>query len=170
MAWTPEGRRLVTGASSGEFTLWNGLTFNFETILQVMWGVEGGFAGFCEWCCWEAVSKLCCRMLKWWLKVEGGCFGLQAHDSPVRTMVWSHNDSWMVTGDHAGYVKYWQSNMNNVKMFQAHKEALRGIRYLQLHSVIISIVYSLCFILINGTFLLLLLNKERRRSHERLNK
>ena len=44
-------------------------------------------------------------------------------------MVWSHNDNWMVTGDHAGYVKYWQSNMNNVKMFQAHKEALRGIRY-----------------------------------------
>ncbi|KAI4465313.1 wd40 repeat protein [Holotrichia oblita] len=35
MAWTPEGRRLVTGASSGEFTLWNGLTFNFETILQI---------------------------------------------------------------------------------------------------------------------------------------
>ena len=23
-----------SGASSGEFTLWNGLTFNFETILQ----------------------------------------------------------------------------------------------------------------------------------------
>jgi len=75
MAWTPEGRRLVTGASSGEFTLWNGLTFNFETILQ-------------------------------------------AHDSPVRSMIWSHNDIWMVTGDHAGYVKYWQSNMNNVKMYQ----------------------------------------------------
>lgn len=35
LAWTPEGRRLITGASSGEFTLWNGLTFNFETILQV---------------------------------------------------------------------------------------------------------------------------------------
>ncbi|KAI9318670.1 WD40-repeat-containing domain protein [Dichotomocladium elegans] len=32
--WTPEGRRLITGSSSGEFTLWNGLTFNFETILQ----------------------------------------------------------------------------------------------------------------------------------------
>ena len=44
-------------------------------------------------------------------------------------MVWSHNESWMVTGDHAGYVKYWQSNMNNVKMFQAHKEAIRGLRY-----------------------------------------
>ena len=38
--------------------------------------------------------------------------------SKVRTMQWSHNDVWMVTGDHAGYIKYWQSNMNNVKMFQ----------------------------------------------------
>uniref|UniRef100_A0AAX7SYM1 WD repeat domain 33 n=1 Tax=Astatotilapia calliptera TaxID=8154 RepID=A0AAX7SYM1_ASTCA len=84
--WTPEGRRLVTGASSGEFTLWNGLTFNFETILQ-------------------------------------------AHDSPVRAMTWSHNDMWMLTADHGGYVKYWQSNMNNVKMFQAHKEAIREARY-----------------------------------------
>lgn len=38
--WTPEGRRLVTGASSGEFTLWNGLTFNFETILQVFTDIQ----------------------------------------------------------------------------------------------------------------------------------
>lgn len=86
VAWTPEGRRLITGASSGEFTLWNGLTFNFETILQ-------------------------------------------AHDSPVRSMVWSHGEGWMVTGDHSGYIKYWQSNMNNVKMYQAHKEAVRGISF-----------------------------------------
>lgn len=43
-------------------------------------------------------------------------------------MVWSRNDSWMVTGDQNGYVKYWQSNMNNVKMFQAHKEPVRAIR------------------------------------------
>src|SRR5687768_14495257 len=32
--WTPEGRRLLTGSSSGEFTLWNGTGFNFETIMQ----------------------------------------------------------------------------------------------------------------------------------------
>ncbi|XP_070207931.1 pre-mRNA 3' end processing protein WDR33-like isoform X2 [Littorina saxatilis] len=86
LAWTPEGRRLVTGASSGEFTLWNGLTFNFETILQ-------------------------------------------AHDESVRAMRWSHNDQWMVTADHAGYVKYWQSNMNNVKMYQGHKEPIRGVSF-----------------------------------------
>lgn len=55
-------------------------------------------------------------------------------------MVWSHNDSWMVTGDHGGYVKYWQSNMNNVKMYQAHKEAIRGIRYC-LMIVIVNCIY-----------------------------
>ena len=35
LQWVPDGRRLITGAVSGEFTLWNGLTFNFESILQV---------------------------------------------------------------------------------------------------------------------------------------
>ena len=34
LQWTPEARRILTGSTSGEFTLWNGLTFNFETILQ----------------------------------------------------------------------------------------------------------------------------------------
>lgn len=33
--WTPEGRRCLTGSTSGEFTLWNGMAFNFETIMQV---------------------------------------------------------------------------------------------------------------------------------------
>jgi len=86
VAWTPEGRRLITGSSSGEFTLWNSLTFNFETILQ-------------------------------------------AHDSAVRAMEWSHNSQWMLTGDQGGYIKYWQSNMNNVKAFTAHKEDIRDISF-----------------------------------------
>ena len=44
-------------------------------------------------------------------------------------MVWSHNDQWLLTGDHGGFVKYWQSNMNNVKMYEAHKEPVRGLRW-----------------------------------------
>ncbi|KAI9207852.1 WD40-repeat-containing domain protein [Polychytrium aggregatum] len=84
--WTPEGRRLITGASSGEFTLWNGLTFNFETILQ-------------------------------------------AHDTAVRAMTWSRNDTWMITGDASGTIKYWQSNMNNLKVVQGHRESVRDITF-----------------------------------------
>ena len=44
-------------------------------------------------------------------------------------MVWTHNDQWMVTCDQGGMVKYWQSNMNNVKIFTAHKEPVRQLRY-----------------------------------------
>lgn len=53
-------------------------------------------------------------------------------------MTWSHNDMWMLTADHGGYVKYWQSNMNNVKMFQAHKEAIREAR--SIHNLPFSVV------------------------------
>jgi len=75
-------------------------------------------------------------------------------------MVWSHNESWMVTGDHAGYVKYWQSNMNNVKMFQAHKEAIRGLRYiitLALTSLAILLPIILAVVkILDATFILFL--------------
>ena len=47
----------------------------------------------------------------------------------TKSFQWSHNDTWMVTGDHGGYIKYWQSNMNNVKMFQAHKEPVRDVSF-----------------------------------------
>lgn len=36
LKWAPTGRRLITGSQSGEFTLWNGQSFNFEMILQVV--------------------------------------------------------------------------------------------------------------------------------------
>jgi len=44
-------------------------------------------------------------------------------------MIWSHDENWMLTGDHKGIVKYWQSNMNNLKAFVAHEEAIRYVYY-----------------------------------------
>ena len=35
VTWTPEGRRLLTASSNGEFTLWNGMSFNFELLMTV---------------------------------------------------------------------------------------------------------------------------------------
>ncbi|KAJ3626888.1 hypothetical protein Zmor_004198 [Zophobas morio] len=40
-------------------------------------------------------------------------------------MIWSHDSKWMLTADDSGCIKYWQSNMNNVKEFQAHECPLR---------------------------------------------
>ena len=44
-------------------------------------------------------------------------------------MVWSHNGVWMVTTDDRGFVKYWQSNFNNVHTFQAHAEPVKCSRW-----------------------------------------
>lgn len=82
--WTPEGRRLLTGSTSGEFTLWNGMGFNFETIMQ-------------------------------------------AHESAIRSVAYTHTDDWLLSADQNGIVKYWQTNFNNVKEVQAHSEAIRGL-------------------------------------------
>ncbi|KAF2648031.1 WD40 repeat-like protein [Lophiostoma macrostomum CBS 122681] len=82
--WTPEGRRLLTGSTSGEFTLWNGMGFNFETIMQ-------------------------------------------AHESAIRCVEYTHTDDWFLSADQTGVVKYWQTNFNNVKEIQAHMEAVRGL-------------------------------------------
>ncbi|KAJ2454866.1 WD repeat-containing protein 33 [Coemansia sp. RSA 2424] len=84
--WTPEGRRLVTGSYTGELTLWNGLSFNFDTIMQ-------------------------------------------AHDSAIRSMEWSHNAQWMISGDQGGIIKYWQPNFNNVKVISGHKAAIYGLSF-----------------------------------------
>ena len=33
LTWTPEGRRLLTGNKAGEFTLWNGRSFNYISVI-----------------------------------------------------------------------------------------------------------------------------------------
>lgn len=84
--WTPEGRRILTGSMAGEFTLWNGMTFNFETIMQ-------------------------------------------AHDNAVRALAHSHSDDWLLSGDHEGKVKFWQTNFNNLNIINAHREMVCDIAF-----------------------------------------
>lgn len=85
--WTPEGRRLVVATYSGEFSLWNGSSFNFESIMQ-------------------------------------------AHDSAVTTMEYSHAGDWMVSGDSDGTIKIWQPNFNMVKeLDRAHTECIRDVAF-----------------------------------------
>lgn len=84
--WTPEGRRILTGSMAGEFTLWNGMTFNFETIMQ-------------------------------------------AHDNAIRALAHSHSDDWLLSGDHEGKVKFWQTNFNNLNIINAHSEMVRDIAF-----------------------------------------
>ncbi|KAJ3358047.1 hypothetical protein HDU83_000104 [Entophlyctis luteolus] len=44
-------------------------------------------------------------------------------------MIWSHNDTWLLSGDDSGKIKYWQSNMSHLKEFSAHKESVRDLTF-----------------------------------------
>jgi polyadenylation factor subunit 2 len=54
---------------------------------------------------------------------------MQAHDGAIRAMQWSHNEKWMISADQVGVVKYWQPNLNNVKILTAHKEPIRALTF-----------------------------------------
>jgi len=45
---------------------------------------------------------------------------MQAHDQAIRSMVWSHNDNWMVSGDDGGAIKYIHSLIYYVLSFILH--------------------------------------------------
>jgi polyadenylation factor subunit 2 len=85
--WTPDARRVVVSSYSGEFTIWNGLTFSFESIMQ-------------------------------------------AHDVPIFSLNYSHNGKWLISGDQAGCIKYWQPNFNNVNILsKAHENAVSELSF-----------------------------------------
>lgn len=77
---------MLTGSTSGEFTLWNGLTFNFETILQ-------------------------------------------AHDTAIRAISFTHSGAYLASADQSGIIKYFQPNMNNLTAWNGHREAIRGLSF-----------------------------------------
>ena len=54
---------------------------------------------------------------------------MQAHDHSIRKMRWSHNATWLISADHGGVIKYWQANLNNIKAFQGHKDAVRDLTF-----------------------------------------
>ncbi|KAF2431776.1 WD40 repeat-like protein [Tothia fuscella] len=94
--WTPEGRRLLTASSSGEFTLWNGMGFNFETIMQAHDSTVRA-------ACWShsddwLISSDQDGLVKYWQPNFNNVKQLQAHDDAIRGMAFSPTDSKFVTG------------------------------------------------------------------------
>ena len=93
--WTPEGRRLLTGSSSGEFTLWNGTGFNFETIMQAhdvaIRALKYSHSNDI------LVSADDDGIIKYWLPNFNNMKMTQPHNDAVRDIAFSPNDEKFVT-------------------------------------------------------------------------
>jgi polyadenylation factor subunit 2 len=93
--WTPEGRRLLTGSSSGEFTLWNGMGFNFETIMQAH-DVAIRALSYSHSDDW-LISADHDGLIKYWQPNFNNVKVIQGHNDPIRDLAFSPNDSKFVT-------------------------------------------------------------------------
>ena len=93
--WTPEGRRLLTASSSGEFTLWNGTGFNFETIMQAH-DVAIRALSYSHSDDW-LLSADHDGVIKFWQPNFNNVKIIQGHGDPIRDMCFSPNDSKFVT-------------------------------------------------------------------------
>ncbi|KAK3681484.1 pre-mRNA cleavage and polyadenylation factor (CPF) complex subunit [Vermiconidia calcicola] len=93
--WTPEGRRLLTASTSGEFTLWNGTGFNFETIMQAHDCAVRAvtYAHNDEW----LLSADQDGFVKYWQTNFNNLKSFQAHNDPIRDLAFAPTDSKFVT-------------------------------------------------------------------------
>lgn len=106
VCWTPDGRRLLTGTHTGEFTLWNGLLFNFETILQahddpircMVWSHNE------EW----MITSDDLGVLKYWQPNMNNVKAFRAHEGhSVRKVAFSPSDKKFASASDDGYLKIW---------------------------------------------------------------
>jgi polyadenylation factor subunit 2 len=103
--WTPDARRLLTGNDKGQFTLWNGQSFNYESITQVhddsirqlAYSHNGQ----------SLVSSDKSGAIKYFTPHLTNVHGFQGHREACHGVAWSPNDEKFVTGGDDGLVKIW---------------------------------------------------------------
>ncbi|KAJ2389768.1 WD repeat-containing protein 33, partial [Coemansia sp. RSA 2611] len=124
--WTPEGRRLITGSSRGELTLWNGLSFNFETIMTAhdtpihtmewshdgQWIITGDHEG----------------VIKYWQPNLSNLKAFQGHKYPVRDISFCPTDLKFVSASDDQQLKIWDFRMSKEeRQLSGHKWDVRTV-------------------------------------------
>lgn len=107
--WTPEGRRLLVASHSGEFTVWNGMTFNFETIMQAhdLAILSLKYSHNDEW----LLSGDQSGVIKYWQTNFNNVNIINGHSDGIRDIAFSPNDSKFLTCSDDSTMKIW--NFNN---------------------------------------------------------
>lgn len=103
--WSPEGRRLITGNGMGQFTLWNGLKFNFDTILpahefpirRMIWKYDDEIL----------VSSDSKGYIKYWTMNMKNLLNKRGHDEAINDMAFSPSYSKFASASADGYIKIW---------------------------------------------------------------
>ena len=101
----------MVASHSGEFTLWNGMTFNFETIMQAHESpiLTMKYSNHDEW----LLSGDQNGTVKYWQPNFNNVNNISAHANGVRDIAFSPNDLKFLTCGDDSAIKIW--NFNNGK-------------------------------------------------------
>jgi len=137
LRWAPQGRRLITGTHKGEFTLWKGITFNFETIMQAhefainamewsrngMWLLSADDKGF----------------LKYWQTSLSPVKVAKLHDDSVRSISLAPTDEKFATASDDQKVHVWDLALGTVeRTFTEHSGDVKAVAWHPSMGLIIS--------------------------------
>ncbi|VEU22551.1 DEKNAAC103676 [Brettanomyces naardenensis] len=118
--WTPDAKRVLVSSYSGEFTVWNGLTFNFESIMQAhdspIFAVEYSHDG--DW----LISGDQEGTIKYWEPNFNNVNILpKCHDNAIQDLSFSPNDSKFISCSDDQMLKIWNfSTAQEERVLKGH--------------------------------------------------
>ncbi|PKA58619.1 Flowering time control protein FY [Apostasia shenzhenica] len=132
--WTPTGRRLITGSQSGEFTLWNGQSFNFEMILQTGHGWDVKTVD------WHPTKSLLVsggkdNLVKLWdAKAGRELCSFHGHKNTVLCVKWNQNGNWVLTASKDQIIKLYDiRSMKELESFRGHHKDVTALAWHPFH-------------------------------------
>ena len=136
--WMPEGRRLLTGVHNGEFMLWNGMAFNFETVMAA-----SGYSSIraAEWSNSKEwlLSSDDEGVVKYWQPNLNNVQTLQAHSMPVRDLAFAPSDRKFVTASDDAMLKIFDFTTTNCDTtLQGHNWDVKSVDWHPSKGLIVS--------------------------------
>lgn len=105
--WNPDGRRLMSGSCSGEITMWNGFSYNFDTIVQahespirsMVWSPSSSFL----------ISSDNLGIIKYWNNSMSNIQIIEGHNESIKDLCFSYNDTKFCSASDDSTIKIWDS-------------------------------------------------------------
>lgn len=125
LCWTPDGRRCLSGTHMGEFTLWDGVSFQFESILQAH---EAPLRALCYTHAGSFLVSADDRgTMRYWRPNFELVKSSKAHGEPLRALSFSCSDLKLASASDDGTVRVWDfARVACERVFSGHGGDVRS--------------------------------------------
>ncbi|OQS55242.1 PFS2 [Ecytonucleospora hepatopenaei] len=137
VCWCPDGRRIMTALGSGEITLWNGVTFNFDTIIKA----HDSAIKALQWSRRKDLflSSDSLGFVKYWNGALNTLNEIEVHKAPIKDLSFSFDDSKFCTASDDSQIKVVDVFKSEVeRSLKGHNWDVRKAKFHKYYSLIAS--------------------------------